>query len=165
MEANITLDKVYPTPECNFTDWGRDLKQNITVTNKRNGLFYTSNIYLLYENIDRCNRHDRPVAVICSVGETSFTVVNNTVKCPDDKPESSSKKYLPFWAVVIASGCAGLVILACISIVYLTLWNYRRTRNASSSSQEQDNADAMSDFANDSLLIQHCSSVIQDESI
>ncbi|CAC5383237.1 unnamed protein product [Mytilus coruscus] len=86
IEANITFEKVYPTPECNATDGVNNMEQNLTVTNVRNGVFYTSNIYLLYDISNSCQR---TIVVKCTIGQSSFTVVNNTVPCLKGKwPET-----------------------------------------------------------------------------
>lgn len=91
------MKKVYPSPKCNATDGMVDLKQNFTITNVRNGLFYTSNISLVYKIIDKCCCN-RTIVVICIIGQTSFTVVNDTVPClevatndqsRDDSPSTS----------------------------------------------------------------------------
>lgn len=53
-----------------------NVKQYVNVSNERNGLFYTSNIYLL---LDIKLSSQQYIVVICTVGHTSFTVVNNTL--------------------------------------------------------------------------------------
>ncbi|CAC5393249.1 unnamed protein product [Mytilus coruscus] len=78
VEANITMKKVYPIPKCNATDGVNDLKQNLNVTSESNGLFFTSNIHLLYDIRHSCQE---TIVVICMVGQTPFTVVNHTLPC------------------------------------------------------------------------------------
>ncbi|CAC5421190.1 unnamed protein product [Mytilus coruscus] len=78
VEANITMKKFYPIPKCNATDGVNDLKQNLNVTSESNGLFFTSNIHLLYDIRHSCQE---TIVVICMVGQTPFTVVNHTLPC------------------------------------------------------------------------------------
>lgn len=55
-----------------------NISSKLHVKTDKNGTFFTSNIQLLYDVRNSCNRI---VVVQCTIGRTHLTIVNTTISC------------------------------------------------------------------------------------
>ncbi|CAC5393246.1 unnamed protein product [Mytilus coruscus] len=132
VEVNITMNVVYPIPECNATDGEKDMTQNLNITNAKNGIFYTSTIHLFHKVIDNCDT-PKAIVVLCTVGKTTLLVVNSTLPCLKASPKDTGQIFVPVLVAVTLVVAIGIIISVCLLTKSLTCGkSYRITQTRSS---------------------------------
>ncbi|XP_063418524.1 uncharacterized protein LOC134701319 [Mytilus trossulus] len=107
---NVTFKTIFPAPVCSASDGVHNISSKLHVKTDKNGIFFTSNINLLYDVRNSCNRI---VVVQCTIGRTHLTIVNTTISCQEASVTVQILKPL-----LLSSGALLLVALIASWIVY-----------------------------------------------
>ncbi|VDI48779.1 Hypothetical predicted protein [Mytilus galloprovincialis] len=108
---NVTFKTIFPAPVCSASDDVQNISSKLLVKTDKNGTFFTSNIQLLYDVGNSCNRI---VVVQCTIGRTHLTIVNTTISCQQASVTVQIVKPL-----LLSSGALLLVVAIVLCIVYL----------------------------------------------
>ncbi|CAC5393272.1 unnamed protein product [Mytilus coruscus] len=79
--SNITFKTIYPPPVCSALEDVKNISSRLLVKTDKKGMFYTSNIQLVYDVGNSCYSN-KIILVQCFIGNTTLTIVNNTISCP-----------------------------------------------------------------------------------
>ncbi|XP_071150686.1 uncharacterized protein [Mytilus edulis] len=78
--GNVTLENVFPQPYCKSTLNKKDITlQSLQVNTEKRGLFFTTDIKLVYTHRDDVKIGK--LIVVCDVGSKRIVVINETMNC------------------------------------------------------------------------------------
>lgn len=153
---NVTFKTIFPAPVCSASDDVYNISSKLLVKTDKNGLFFSSNIQLLYDVRNSCNRI---VVVQCTIGRTHLSIVNTTISC-----QHASVAVQVLIPLLLSSGALLSVALIVSYIVSCVKGKFTclKTREHREEQRESSQMMVTSDDGNEMDILSQASDVLED---